>query len=175
MSTLEPPTVHAWAWLQDTYWYVPEANLLAFRFDAETRELQPVQDQTVYHITGFRDGYFWGRTAVQMGDGPRTCLSLVGSVTPEGRVLLTFTPARETPSGTVTQGVGQMRVTRGQPAMENQMSSGSGSRGQVSHWAYMLRAKPGDAAWESLPGVGVSIPEFLGGCPEAPHVVPPSQ
>jgi hypothetical protein len=34
-----------------------------------------------------------------------------------------------------------------------------------AHWAYMIRALPGDANWYSLPGVGVSVPSFLSQCP----------
>jgi len=46
--------------------------------------------------------------------------------------------------------------------MEMQMSSGTSEL--TAHWAYMTRVQPDDPSWESLPGVGLSVPEMLGGC-----------
>jgi len=62
-------TPDRWNWLKNTYWYVPAPNLPAFLFDADREELTPVLDQTVFHITDYRDGYFWGRTValLQLG------------------------------------------------------------------------------------------------------------
>jgi len=162
-------TVARWRWLKDTYWYVLTSNLLAYVFVAQTQELQAVSDQTVFHITDYRDGYFWGKTVVKLGTLPAMCLSLVGSVTPEGRVLLTFTPIDTTASAAVTQGVGQMRFKFGNWTMENQMSSGP-TQLQVTHWAYMIQSQPDQPSWQSLPGVGISIDQFLAQCPEGPHL-----
>jgi len=167
-------TVARWRWLNDTFWYVPTSNLPAFLFIAKPEILLPISDQTVFHITDFRDGYFWGRTVVQLGpnESQRTCLSLVGSITPEGRVLLTFTPTDLSGQPTVTQGIGQMRFRLGQWRMEPQMSTGP-VQSQVIHWAYMTQSRPDEPSWESLPGVGVSIPDFLSHCPGGPHLVGP--
>lgn len=169
-------TVARWRWLKDTFWYVPTSNLLAFLFVAEQERLLPISDQTVFHITDFRDGYFWGRTVAHLQLGPNesqlTCLSLVGSITPEGQVLLTFTPTDLSGQPTVTQGIGQMRFRLGQWRMEPQMSTGP-VQSQVIHWAYMTQSRPDEPSWESLPGVGVSIPDFLSHCPGGPHLVGP--
>ena len=79
-------------------------------------------------------------------------------------MLLTFTPATNvTMETTLTHGSGVMTVKDGKVAMLNQMSSGPSTL-QVSHWAYMLQTVEGDDAWLSLPGVNVSVPEFLGPC-----------
>jgi hypothetical protein len=43
------------------------------------------------------------------------------------------------------------------------MSSGPATV-QVSHWAYMLQTSEGEPSWNSLPGVGVSVPDFIAQC-----------
>ncbi len=47
--------------------------------------------------------------------------------------------------------------------MLNQMASGPTTM-QINHWAYMMQTKPGDASWESLPGVDMSVEDFMAGC-----------
>lgn len=150
-------------WLENTYWYVPEGNLLAVMIRPAAQQVIPVQDQTVFHITGARHGYFWGDTVIQLQDQQPTCYFLSGSVTPLGNVLLTFTSRGGSSAPTVTHGSGVMCLFDGQPAMLNQMSSGSAQL-QIEHWAYMLQTKEGDAVWDSLPGAGVPVPEFLSAC-----------
>lgn len=153
-----------WDWLTGTYWYVPADNLLAYLSRPATQHVTPVNDQTVFYIRESRNGYFWGNTVVQLSDRPRTCYFLFGSVSPVGNVLLTFTPAEDVTTETVvTHGSGVMTVRDGQAAMLNQMSSGPATS-QVSHWAYMLQTVEGDASWSSLPGVNVSVPDFLSVC-----------
>ena len=56
-----------WSWLANTYWYVPTSNLPAVLFNSSTGTLAPVSDQTVFQITGYRDGYFWGKAVTQLG------------------------------------------------------------------------------------------------------------
>jgi len=158
------PTVLRWRWLKGTTWYVPAPNLPATLFLAAENRLVPISDQTVYQISDYRDGYFTGKTVVALAAAPAQCLTLVGSVTPEGRVLLTFTPRNASADATVTQGAGQMRRRAGQWAMENQMSSGANALAQVVHWAYMLQTEPGQRSWDSLPGSGLSVPDFLAQC-----------
>jgi hypothetical protein len=93
------------------------------------------------------------------------CLTLAGSVTPEGKIHLTFIPEDPNLTEAPTVGVGTMRKKKGEWTMENQMSSGPGSRLQVVHWAYMYQSRPGDPSWESLPGVDTSVEEFMARCP----------
>lgn len=154
-----------WKWLKDTYWYVPKSGLPTMVFDGDTEQLRTVSDQTVYHISGYRNGYFWGKTVVKLGTAPASCLSLLGSVTPEGRLLLTFTPVDPNATSSITQGIGEMQL---QPdvgwTMENQMSSGP-ARLQVNHWAYMHQTKPGKRSWNVLPSANVSVQELLAECP----------
>jgi hypothetical protein len=160
-------TVRDWRWLEGTTWIVPPTGLPAYVYAPAQNQLVPVQDQTVYTITGYRNGYFWGRTATKLGSSAVSCKALVGSVTPEGRIYLTFTdyPYVEGTS-TTTIGIGSMVLKGYQWTMANQMSTGTTSA-QVGHWAYMVQSKPGSASWFSLPGVNMPVPEFMQPCIDA--------
>jgi hypothetical protein len=144
-----------WSWLANSYWYVPTRNVPATVYDPASGSLVTVSDQTVYHVAGYRTGYFWGTTVTQLGRSAPTSFALVGSVTPQGRLLLTFNSTDAT-----VQGYGVMNRQGRHWTMENQMFSVS-SGVQVGHWAYMLRTRPGRPSWASLPSVGVSVPTFL--------------
>ena len=159
-------TVRNWSWLEGTTWYVPTSGLPAYVYMPEQNQLIPVQDQTVYTITGYRNGYFWGRTAAKLGDNAITCKSLVGSVTPEGKIYLTFTDYPYTDGSETTIGIGSMVVKGRQWTMANQMSTGSSSA-QIGHWAYMVQTRPNQASWQSLPGVNMSVPQFMQDCIDA--------
>ncbi len=166
-----------WQWLAHTYWYVPKENLLAIASIPALRTPIPVSDQTVYYISNYAGGYFWGTTAVSYdrsgrsaASGTVSCLQLVGSVTPEGKVHLTFTlldsntspPRGSTSEPTV--GLGTMTRQGNRWTMENQMSTVAAGNLLLTHWAYMYQCKPSEPCFAELPGVGVSVPEFLGPC-----------
>jgi hypothetical protein len=165
-----------WNWLADTYWCVPIESLPALRFDPSENTLAWVVDQTVWHVTGYRDGYFWGVSVTllrdageelpQRGPGSKPMIfSMLGSITPEGRVYLTFLSNL---SGSATIGIGRA-VPHGHGwSLEMQMSSGDKNR--TSHWAYMVQTRPGEPSWDPLPGIGLSVPQMLEGteAPEAP-------
>jgi hypothetical protein len=167
------PNRSDWSWLQDTYWYVPTENLSALQLDPENNTLTWVVDQTVWHVTGYDNGYFWGVSATlirQSGEetaqqGPASrpvCFSMLGTITPEGEVHLTFIPSLTSSSRSATIGIGCAVKHQSGWSLEMQMSSGNDTR--TAHWAYMVRVQPGDASWESLPGVGISVPQMLQGC-----------
>lgn len=160
-----------WAWLKDTYWYVLAPDLPALQLDPDESKLSWLVDQTVWHITGYRNGYLWGVTAAMMYDagdemparGPRSRpshLTLLGTVTPGGQVQLTFVPTGRT--GSVITGFGQMVERAGAWVFEMQMSTDrAGSR--VLHWANMVQTREGEGSWEQLPGLTYSVPEMLEG------------
>ena len=137
------PTVRRWSWLADTYWYVPTRNLPAVLFNSSTGTLAPVNDQTVFQITGYREGYFWGKTVTQLGSSSASSSSLVGSVTPQGRVLLTFTATSSTSSPSVTEGYGTMQRKAGQWTMENQMFTRPARRSRSGTGRTWSRRIPG--------------------------------
>ena len=148
----------SWDWLAGTYWYVPQEDLPSYLYDTQTQSGTMVPDQTVFHITESAGGYFRGSAVVQIG-ASRTAFVMLGVVAPDGSVLLNFLPAE---GGAATTGTGKFTYARRQLAMLNQMSSSPNERLRVLHWAYMLRTQEGDATWNQLPGVGVSVPTFLG-------------
>ena len=167
-----------WAWLENTYWYVRAENLPALQFDPDNQTLTWVVDQTVWHISGYREGYFWGvsATVVQQAGEPEpklrgrphpVCFTMLGTITPEGRVHLTFLIDQAASAGSATIGIGCAVERQGNWSLEMQMSSGN--RKRTAHWAYMTQTQPGDPSWESLPGVGISVAEMLQGC-ESPQV-----
>jgi len=170
MRSVSALTTERWNFFKDSYWYVPAANLRAYIYTPGSQEVTFATDQTVIHITDYRRGYFWGVTGVQLGDGNISYRSLVGSVTPAGSVYLAFTPFDAGRNATVTQGFGEMQKKLGQWTMVNQMSSGPGAQLSMFHWAYMLQTKPGRRTWDSLPGSGLSVPEFLQDCPPGPEL-----
>jgi len=157
-------TMDKWAWIAGTYWYVPTKNLPAYTYSPQTNSLATISDQTVFQLAGYANGYFWGNVVGQSGSNPPSCQSLVGSVTPEGKVYLNFNVLPYKPGAAATIGLGTMVKKGGQWTMANQMSTGSSSL-QVGHWAYMVLTKPGDASWSSLPGVNTSVSNFLAQCP----------
>lgn len=164
-------TVRDWNWLNGTTWIVPPTGLPAYVYAPAQNQLIPVQDQTVYTITGYRNGYFWGRTATKLGDSAISCKSLVGSVTPEGKIYLSFTDYPYSLGVEPTIGIGTMVRKGYQWTMANQMSTGS-SVAQVGHWAYMVQSKPGSASWYALPGVNMSVPDFMQPCMDAAPNMP---
>ncbi len=155
------PTVRRWSWLADTYWFVPVRNLPAVLYNSTTGTLQSVRDQTVYRIEAYWLGYFWGEAVTQLNSSSPTTSTTVGSVTPEGRVMLTFTEASKNSSPSITEGFGVMQRKFGQWTMENQMFTAPSETLQIGHWAYMVQTRPGMASWKSLPSVGESVPAFL--------------
>jgi hypothetical protein len=155
-----------WTFLADSYWYVPPANLEAILSSTSNGgTFIPITDQTVFYIQNYQAGYFWGRvstllTIADQTSGPN-CYQLVGSVTPQGSVNLSFTPTGS--SGIPTTGRGTMRFIGHQWTMENQMST-SASEGTVTHWAYMLQCRSDQPCTENLPGTSLTIAEMLAPC-----------
>ena len=163
---IKPPR---WRWLGEgdgTYWYVPSANLPAVEWDSsDPQNYSPILDQTVWHIEHYEGGYFFGTVVAQIGVHPPQCQYLIGSVTPNGTVYITFNSLATVPVGspTLTTGVGKMVLKGNDWTFNMQMSSGSSSF-QVAHWAFMLECTPDDECWTDLPGVQQSLPDFLSNC-----------
>lgn len=173
------PTSGRWGWLANTYRYVPPTNVpavLLVSADPDAPLVVPVADQTAFHITGYLKGYFWGIAATRLGTSAPSYSSMLGSVTPEGKVLLLFQQMSGPSGPTITEGIGRVTPEFGRWTMENQMFTSPGIQSadglQVGLWAYMVRTHPGLPSWNSLPSVGVSVPQFPAGSPgPGPHLV----
>lgn len=177
--TNDADTRAQWRWLADTYWYVLPADLPAPQFDPDDNALSWLVDQTVWHISGYANGYFWGVTAALMYEagesvpqrGPRSRISqltLLGTVVPSGRVQITFLSNGRRSNSVI--GFGQMVKLGPAWAFEMQMSTERGDA-RVLHWANMVQTRPGEPSWEQLPGLPYSVPDMLEG---AEYPQPPS-
>jgi hypothetical protein len=162
-----------WKWLEGTYWYCAADSMPALQGKGTT-SFGWVIDQTVWSITGYRDGYFWGVASALLtkaGETPdpadKSDMTFLASITPEGLVYIAF--IRSAVSTTI--GTGRVTVHMEKPSFEMQMSSGPGAVLTV-HWAYMMQVRPGDPEWTCLPGAGVSVESMVGGI-EPPAPVPP--
>jgi hypothetical protein len=159
-----------WDFLADTYWYVTYPDLPALQFSSDDNLLTWKGDQTVWHISGYKNGYFWGVSSTLLFDqdenngkhsGSSRQWSLVGTVTAEGRVQITFTRSSRREDSVIT-GFGQMSKTGEQWVFQMQMTS-SAAGNQTLHWANMMQTKEGEASWDNLPGVNCSVPAMLEG------------
>lgn len=151
--------------LTSTYWYVRTEYLPALQMSATDTEPTSTIDQTVWQITGSKDGYFWGNCAVLMYDAgttptdPPEGLRLVGSILLDGTVHITFMPINLIGAAISTIGMGKMKETESGWAFEMQMSSGMTEL--AVHWAFMYETKEGEESWNKLPGTDYSVPDFL--------------
>ena len=159
-----------WAWLAGTTWYVPSSGLAALRYEPSTGESAPVQDQTVYTVDSYADGYFTGKTIVrstQAGQAPQvTARNLVANITPQGSIMLTFIPPGPEGSARTTVGVGLFRCMDGRWSMEMQMSTGTTAT--LNHWAYMVSCEAGEPCNQRVPGTSLSLAEFMAQTPSGP-------
>jgi hypothetical protein len=154
-----------WNFLVGTYWYVPDAFLPAVQMTATEDAPVWMTDQTVWQITGYKDGYFWGNCAAliyQTGTTPDAAPSarkLIGSVTPNGEVQISFMALNTLGAAMSISGWGHLKDRVGSWFFEMQMASGVTDL--VAHWAYMAETKEGDDSWNKLPGTTYSVPDFL--------------
>jgi hypothetical protein len=154
-----------WQFLANSYWFVPTMYLPAFQMSAADTAPVPMTDQTVWQITTYQNGYFWGNCAVLLypnGTVPEEAPSarrLLGTITPDGNVQITFMPLNKLGAAMSTAGWGRMQQQNGVWTFEMQMSSGVSSL--VAHWAYMYPTQEGEPSWNQLPGTDYDVPGFL--------------
>lgn len=140
-------------------WIVPPQTLLAYLYNNGT--VAPVSDQTVWVISNYNQGYFSGQSYTAIGTSILSQRYLIGSVTSEGKVYITFYSGTSTSTDLVT-GIGVLNVkSSGQCSFIMQMNSGQNGVSGLTHWSYMIPVKPGDALYNNLPGTQMSVPQFL--------------
>jgi len=157
----------AGSWLTDTYWYVPASYLPALlAINSSEPRIVTVQDQTVWRITNYSNGYIFGISASNIGFGWSYML-IVGSVTPNGTVKLSFAPRTDAnpadPSTqSITIGDGTLRGEGSDAEFVMQMTAGTPAT-SLTHWARMRPVTPADSEWSSLPGYpGTGVPDLTG-------------
>ncbi|BBL71042.1 hypothetical protein [Methylogaea oryzae] len=160
-----------WDFLADTYWYVTPPDLPALQFSPGDNLLNWQIDQTVWHISNYKNGYFFGVSSAIIRDPDDTNnkprqVKLVGTVTAGGQVQITFIGDRLV-NDTVITGFGHITKVDDQWTFQMQMVAATGSN-YLFHWANMMQTKEGDPSWDNLPGVDYSVPEMLTGA-SYPH------
>jgi hypothetical protein len=141
-------------------WVVPPQTLLAYLYDNATTT--PVDDQTVWVIGNYNKGYFSGQSYTAIDISTLSQRYMIGSVTSEGQVYITFYSGTSTSTDLVT-GIGKLDVkSSGQCTFTMQMNSGTNGVSGLTHWSYMIPVNPGDVFYNNLPGTNnLSVPEFL--------------
>lgn len=159
-----------WNFLANTYWYVSYLDLPALEFSPSDNLLSWKVDQTVWHISGYKNGYFWGVSSAMIVDadedsGRRSASpqqrSMVGTVTANGQVQISFIRGSGLRESIVT-GFGHMSRLDQQWVFQMQMATSGGGE-ETLHWANMIETRPGDPSWDNLPGVNCSVQSMLEG------------
>ncbi|QMT61669.1 hypothetical protein [Legionella sp. PC997] len=144
---------------KNSTWIVPPQTLLAYLYD--NANFTPVSDQTVWVISSYNHGYFTGQSYTSLSNSVLSQRYLIGSVTSEGKVYITFYSGTSSRTDLVT-GIGDLHVkSSGQCSFIMQMNSGQNGVSGLIHWSYMIPVKPGDVFYNNLPGTHMSIPQFL--------------
>lgn len=141
----------------NTTWVVPPQTLLAYLYN--NGNLTSVSDQTVWVISTYNQGYFSGESYTSIDNNILSQKHLIGSVTTEGKVLITFYSGTSASTDLVS-GIGTMK-TFGQCSFTMQMNSGQNGVSGLTHWSYMIPVKSGDVFYNNLPGTNMSVPQFL--------------
>jgi hypothetical protein len=153
--------------LRGSKWYVPTQTLPAVEMILKTGHVRNLVDQTVWDITNYRDGYFWGNTVAVFTSastgqptGDPSCSRMIGSPTPDGQVQITFIGADQTTAIGAVRGAGTLTRNPGQDWMfDMQMSTGTSSI--IVHSSFMKQCKTGDDCQTKLPGSELSLSDFL--------------
>lgn len=139
---------------------MPSATLLAYQH-LESSNVA-VSDQTVWEISSYHKGYFFGVAYPSLNGVPVSSSNLIGSVTPEGAVYITFYPTSGSLSeNDVVVGIGKLIRVKGKPMFVMQMSSSQNATSGLSHWSLMVEAASGSPLYQNLPGVHMSVPEYI--------------
>ncbi len=144
---------------KNSTWVVPPQTLLAYLYN--NGNIAAVSDQTVWVISTYNQGYFAGESYTAIDNASLSQRHLIGSVTSEGKVFITFYSGASTSTDLVT-GIGTMSVkSSGQCSFTMQMNSGQDGVNGLTHWSYMIPVNPGDVFYNNLPGTQMSVPQFL--------------
>lgn len=146
--------------LENSTWIVPPQTLLAFEYTAGTET--PVEDQTVWIISEYENGYFFGKTYPALNGIPKSIMNMVGTVTPFGDVYITFYPTSGSLSSTdIVTGLGTLTIIDHQYVFVMQMNSSQNNLNGLTHWSYMISVNPNDYFYQHLPSLNLSVPEFI--------------
>lgn len=147
--------------LENTVWIVPPSTLMAYEYLNGNQV--PVSDQTVWVINQFNQGYFFGDSYTALNGTASSHRKIVGSVTPGGNVYIAFYPlSNDTQNTDIVNGIGTFGKQKRKYVFVMQMNSAQNNLTGLSHWSYMYSVKPDDYFYQHLPGLDISVPEFIG-------------
>ncbi len=146
-------------YIENTIWVVPPDSLLAFEYNEGSHTA--ASDQTVWVIDNFRQGYFFGHSYESINQSELSQMSMLGSVTDQGDVYITFYPVDGEQSSQIVSGIGKFIKKDGQYVFVMQMNSSPDDTIGLSHWAYMVSVNKHSCFYQNLPGENMSVPEFL--------------
>lgn len=138
----------------DDTFIVPQKTLKAYLID--NNNYRVVQDQTLWQIESFNNGYITGISYTMLDGVPFSKNNFVGSITPEGDVLINFYS-----STSQTSGQGKLIKCKKFLMQVGQVTNLEGIVIGLVHWSYMIKVNPCDRLYHYLPGVGISVPEFI--------------
>lgn len=141
----------------NSVWIVPRSTLLAIR--TLNNISQEVSDQTIWVIDQYKNGYITGTSYTTINGTPTAKTHIVGSITPSGNVAFSFSS-----SNNITNGNGTFDWQCCQWMFTMQMNSLATLASEViglSHWSYMVKVTPQDYDYHHLPGVDISVPDFI--------------
>jgi len=140
---------------KNSIWIVPKQTLLAIRTLNNISE--EVTDQTVWVIDSYDRGYITGTSYTAINGTASAKMKIVGSITPNGAVSFAFYSGNN-----VTNGYGTFNKCKRLFTMQmNSLITLSSNVIGLSHWSYMERVTPCNKSYYCLPGVGISVPEFI--------------
>ena len=164
-------------------WIVPECNLSSFIYVGTEERAINVQTQNVWVIEDVTDRYFRGKSYYSLNGIPISVLNLVGSITPSGKVIVDFfTPMGSGQSiGTYERrreydchNIFEIQSTETILIRECQCCHFGIPVGfpiNFSHWTKMIKVHPCDCLYKILPGVGISVSEYIAQFDQLPEFV----
>lgn len=144
---------------RNTTWLVPPQTLLAYSYN--NGSISQVSDQTVWVFSTYNNGYFSGISYTSLDNVILSQRYLIGTVTADGRVLITFYSGVSISTDLVS-GMGTLNInSSGQCTFIMQMNSGTNGVSGLTHWSYMVPVNPGDPFYNRVPGTTLNLPDYL--------------
>lgn len=143
--------------LTNSIWIVPQDTLLAYQ--TINNISKPVSDQTIWIIDSYKDGYVFGTSYTTIDKNPASKAKIIGSITPNGNVQFAFYS-----DNNITNGSGKFKKNNHKWHFLMQMNDIKSVKDGViglSHWSYMIPINSHDHEYYHLPGINISVPEFI--------------
>lgn len=148
---------------QNSIWIVPKSTLLAY---ATINGIsKAVSDQTVWVIDSYEKGYIFGTSYTTLDGIPTSKTKIVGSIASNGNVLFSFYNANSNTKGNgnfVLNGCDRKNLPSWEFIMQmSDLSTTTQAIIGLTHWSYMIYINESYPNYHHLPGVNISVPEFI--------------